>query len=184
MRRGAVLAALVISSGCSTFLGGDDDEDCDFGGPLAEGEDGLAAIEELRDPFSGQCQEVAPPGGGDPCGAVDPGGRAPDIPRGLCYQLGCESLPEQQCFERADCRAAYIDDGLSLRYYDCWSTPQPDTSIEDPASCNQLDAISCSLYNNCAAIHDAGCELGADQCSDPEVGSFVGCMEEQPIVSP
>lgn len=176
MKRILVLALAL--SGCSLYWGGDDnnnDDDCKYDGGGAP-----IASPSYRDPTTGVCQSFneypcdCPCGQACECPAYDVA--IPDW--GQCYTQ-CDALPEDQCLTTPGCHAAYDDesrealgsDGDAWTYatvfMGCWATPF--NSTQHASSCANLDAQSCSQYDNCSMVY-----------SDSYYGSttFEQCIDE------
>lgn len=209
MRTLAYLTSLtfLLSSGCHLYFGGgDDDDECWWGG---SGSGGAAEpypgdpAPGLRNPESGMCEYYGGGGGGpypcdDPCEpcpagedyAGDSDGAAAPLPTwGYCDGY-CESLDEATCMVTSGCRAVYLDGCLGAdcpadapdRFYQCWATDQ--TGPIQGGGCEGLDAYSCSMHDDCVAIHaDGGCGAGAEAPEDApvecaEIGWFQACADE------
>jgi len=190
----ALLAgSLLGSTGCGFYFGGDDD--CQYGGGDSAGE---AAI-GLRDPYTGLCDYYGGGGGCyDGCGPCDYAtgeDRAAEPSWGYCDSY-CTGLDELTCQVTAGCRAAYLetcpdntscDPATQRTFWECWSTDQTGPV---QGSCEGLDAWSCSLHDDCVAVHwdactpsaesdaliDAGC-LGNFMACEPEIRGCYGDTE-------
>jgi len=181
----SLLSSSLLTAGCDLYFPGDDDDDCDYGG-AADREPGFE--EYLRNPESGQCEWF---GGGYPpcdgtCGpcldsAENDALEAP-LPTWAVCSLYCEALDEMTCWATSGCRAAYVDEGGSNSFWECWGTDQ--TGPIQGGGCDALDAYACSLHDDCVAVHslvlcDGGAE--ADQAV-PEpcggLGWFEYCADE------
>lgn len=166
--RSLSLAALVLvgiaGSGCDLYFS--DDDDCALVGAPE------AYPNELRDPFTGQCQ---PFGGGypcddrcGPCPLADVA--APAIPDwGQCWGT-CSGLDEASCAAAEECRVVYDANSnvdQAPQYRECWAI-----APSGPASgtCEGLDAYECSRHNDCIAMYD-----------DTDGGlAFTRCVAEAP----
>lgn len=188
MRHFAMACLLLpVLSGC-ILLDGDDD-DCDYGGDLRAGEADIAIPTPLlRNPDSGQCEDVPIDTGGgecDPCGRCAPTGdqQEPQAPPdwGEC-QNACSGLDEATCLATDACRAAYLtacvgggcpDDGYD--YYACWAVAP--AGYTRGGTCEGLDAYECSRHDDCVARHARIVDC-VDCTSDPTVGGFESCAAE------
>ena len=182
MRKSWAVLVLVVLGGCDLYFGGDDDPPpCEYGygGGAVDG----YPSQTLRDPYTGQCQDIGYPypcdGVCGPC-AYD----APDIAQpdwGSCYSV-CDGLPEASCLQTAGCFAAYTDDPTAdgkRDFYGCWQTA-PSGPVH--GSCNGLDAQECSRHDDCSALYSGGVMESAylyfEQCVDeatPSDCSLVDC---------
>jgi len=181
------LFALILApvTGCQ-YYGGDDDDDCDYGGdaPLVE-------PDYLRTPDSGQCEYYGGGGGRcrDACGpcaepADDEADRAPEYyPSWAFCESYCEALDETTCLATSGCRGAYVNDGVPS-FWQCWGTDQGGPI--QGGGCDGLDAYSCSLHDDCIAVHayDGGCggdpapgEGAPEPCAG--IGWFEYCADER-----
>jgi hypothetical protein len=189
----SVSVSALASSGCNLYFGGDDDDDCLWGGERPP--EGEAAV-RLRNPETGQCEAWG--GGGWPCEdpcvpcaqpAAEKSDRAIAWPSwGTCDGY-CETLDEATCLVTSGCRGAYVDDcgGFDCRQIDsrwfagCWATDT--TGPIQGGGCAGLDAWECSRHDDCKAIHAGnGCYVGAEDGAalmdcDP-LGWFLACEDE------
>lgn len=174
-------ALVVASSGCSLYFGDDTgstpDATCylDGGAPDA----GLG----MRNPETLQCEFTNWPGGCDPacgpCPLADNADQAPLPPWGACGSP-CELLPEQDCLNSNECRAAYdyacfTGDGecSSLQpFLGCYSLSQ----FFNTGACEGLGSWDCSARADCVALHSLVCSGGA--CWQ----QFVSCVSEVPAL--
>jgi hypothetical protein len=203
MRPIAALAALaLLAPGCAIYFpDGDDDDDCEWGGgdqppPDGDGEGAPEAPTGLRNPSTGQCEYYGGGGGGggcnDPCGCddtPDEGEPAPLPSWGYCDGY-CTGLDEQTCLATAGCRGGYIetcptagpcDLATQRSFYECW---QVDQTGPIQGSCENLDAWSCSVHDDCVAVHHDTCNsfaadaAGAEPLVVPCLGEFLSCQPE------
>ena len=157
-----LVPALVLATGCTLHFGGDDtggDDTCDLGGAGDQAEP--PAPNELRNPETLRCENYGYTGcePGCPCPLVL------DVPIptwGACGHA-CEALAETDCVLATECRAAYD--------WDCWTNDAPcpaltpfigcfPTDQQGPISggtCEGLDSWSCSMHNDCVALHSEQC---------------------------
>jgi len=143
------------------------------------------AANELRNPFTGQCEPFNDYYCDNECGPCPgfAGNAMPDW--GQCYS-SCESLGETQCKATSGCRAAYA--GTS--FYQCWSVA-PSGPVEG-GNCTTFDAQECSRHDDCIAKHAVGSPIGGFQSCAPEgtvsdAGSCVEavtCAQTQPVCPP
>lgn len=163
---------------------GDDNtgDDCVLnGGPAGGG--ALAPVEELRNPYTGQCVS----NGGQPppgmCG-VQPGGTGGDVwfdyNWGVCHG-GCDGLDEATCLASDGCQAAYADacgTGMcpeARKYAACWSVAQ--TGPIRGGDCSAIaDAYECSQHDDCITVR----ALAADGTP----GDFESCAAEGTMPPP
>ena len=102
-------AVLAVTSGCDFYFGGDDDDDCLYGGAEAD----RAPALELRNPYTGQCEyEYGGGGGGGGGGCYEGDGAELADPIdmsdwAICYG-GCEGLDEATCLTPPACRGGYV----------------------------------------------------------------------------
>jgi hypothetical protein len=179
-------SSLLVSSGCDFYFG--DDDDCDYGDYEGDAPEPYPS-EYLRNPESGQCEWFGG-GGGYPCDdACGPCyDTAGDREGGAAYSPGwafcdgyCETLDEVTCWATSGCRGAYIEGATGeLSFYQCWGTDQ--SGPIQGGGCDGLDAYSCSLHDDCIAVHDgdAFCGAGGDGEADqavPEPCSVIGWFE-------
>ena len=185
----ALAAALLLSaaSGCVFYS---DDDDCQYGGGVQTDGEGAAYYDPgLRNPETGQCEFFGGGGGGgcgDPCTPCEdvPTGedRAPLPTWGYC-ESQCTGLGEAACVDTSGCRAIYTSSCIDQDcadvpvYVDCWST-----DMQGPiqgGGCEGLDAFSCSLHDDCAAVHYSSCGGAADQADPACVAANFGyCTPE------
>ena len=191
----AALAALLLSAGSGCFFYSDDD-DCQYGGvPTDEAEgDGAAQYDPgQRNPETGVCEYFGGGGGGgggcnDPCNpcpdspAEEPD-RAPLPTWGFC-ESQCTGLAEAACVEASGCRAIYtsncidqdcVDEPL---YVDCWAT-----DMQGPiqgGGCTGLDSFTCSMHDDCSAVHYSTCPGAPGDQADPAclAANFGYCTPE------
>jgi len=176
MRLAYLLVPVVLASGCTLHFSddtGDDDDTCVGGG----GAD--PAPQDLRNPETLVCEDFGFGGGcepGCPCPRLD----VVDVPIptwGVCGHA-CEALGETDCAIATECRAAYdwgcwTNDAicpLETPFLGCFPTDQ-----QGPISggaCEGLDSWSCSMHNDCIALH-------TEQCSGAECWlQFRECVTE------
>ena len=171
MNRLAYLFLFVLclpAAGCQIYFGGDDDDDQpqpDAGCYLPVARVPLPPDPPLRNPYTGGCEYWG--GGGGGCGGDD--GFDPTRPSkpdyGLCYGTVCDGLDEETCASADACRGIYYDFGNGQgEFAACWPTA-PSGPIAG-GGCEGLDAYSCSLHNDCSAVHEPGCFGGGD-CIEP-----------------
>ena len=180
MRRLAVVVFLALSTGaCTLHFGGDDtgDDAC------PPGEAAPPAPLDLRDPSTLECQsfgsEVCDPR--CPC-ALDDSNDAVPIPTWGWCDSPCEGLAESDCFAAAECRAVFD--------YGCW-TRDSICPLETPflgcypvdqsgpiggGGCDGLDAWTCSVHNDCIALHTQQCSGDTTDCWQ----QFIACDDEPP----
>lgn len=180
MLRLACIVSLALASGaCTLHFGGDDtgDDACPPGEPEAPG-----APLELRDPSTLQCQSF---GGGGYCDErcpcpLDEAADAVPIPSwGYCYSP-CEGLAQADCFAAAECRAVF-DHGcwtndsicpLETPFLGCYPVDQSGPIAG--GGCDGLDAWSCSMHNDCIALHTEQCSGDTRDCWQ----QFIACDDE------
>lgn len=180
-----VLLLLLLAPGCIFYSG--DDDDCYYGGGGREpGADYYDPGQ--RNPDTGECVYFGGGGGGqcDACGNCPPGAedglQAPAPTWGSC-ESQCTGLDELTCLETSACRAIYSG-GDALAFADCWAVDQ--TGPIQGGGCEGLDATTCSMHDDCAAVHLDTCATGGgDGDGDaPEpvpcggIGAFGYCMAE------
>ena len=182
MRR--LLSVLVLSTLSSCTLYFDDDDDC------ANWDIAVPPAQELRNPFTGQCEPV---GGGWGCDTRC--GPCPELADpavvadwGSCFSF-CEGLDEGTCAGTSGCRTAYLNDNITdgpPRFFGCWAVA-PSGPIA--GSCQGLDAQECSRHDNCAALYSAGIEGGQfftsclaentfDACTNVDCGLGSHCEQQ------
>lgn len=178
-----LFALPLLLTGC-ILTGGTDPDPCED--MLLEDR---APSVEYRDPFSGACTYLGGGGGGGgggTCGDFGGGSgeEAPADPQApgafvdwaVCYQ-SCEGLDEQGCLTTSACRAAYvIDPGGSQTFYECWGTA-PSGPIQG-GDCTALDAFSCSLHDDCSAVHESFEAVGENGGFQLALGNFQSCIPE------
>jgi hypothetical protein len=200
--RFTLVLALALTPACTLYFpGGDDDDDCDWGGgdrPSDEGDGAAEAPDGLRNPYTGQCEYFGGGGGGgcdDPCAPCDEpppdsdGDRAPLPSWGYCESY-CAGLDEATCLATSGCRASYIetcspdqvcDFDSERMFHECWSVDQTGPI---QGSCENLDAWACSLHDDCVAVHNDACNAWAAESGAPLVvaclGEFITCRPETP----
>jgi hypothetical protein len=134
---------------------------------------------QQRDPESGQCVG----GGGPPCSndGFDPAPPGPGQDWGSC-ESECTDLSEGDCRASDACRAIYAnacrpnEDCYALEYAACWPTA-PSGPVRG-GSCQNLDAYTCSLHDDCTAIHaNDWSACGSDDCT-PTLSRFERCDDE------
>jgi hypothetical protein len=181
MRRLAVVVFLALSTAaCTLHFGGDDtgDDACPPG-PAAEPP---GAGLDLRDPSTLECQSF-----GDytcdprcPCAELDQNNDAVPIPSwGMCNSA-CEGLAESDCRLAGECRAiydyaCYTGDGpctLEVPYLGCYPVDQ--SGPVTGGTCLGLDAWSCSMHNDCIALHTEQCSGDTRDCWQ----QFIECGPE------
>jgi hypothetical protein len=151
-----LLVPLVLAaSGCTLHFSDDtgDDDTCDLAG--AE-----PAPNELRNPQTLTCESFGYGGcePGCPCPALD----VPIPTWGVCGHA-CETLGETDCVLAAECRAAYdwgcwTNDSicpLETPFLGCYPTDQQ--GPVGGGGCEGLDSWSCSMHNDCIALHTEQC---------------------------
>jgi hypothetical protein len=158
MRKSWAVLVLVALGGCDLYFGGDDDPPpCDYGYGGGATVDGYPS-QELRDPYSGQCQDFGYPNYPcddlcGPCPAYDTA-IAPNPDWGACYSQ-CDGLSEAACINTAGCFGAYLDDPTAdgkHDFYGCWATP-PSGPVH--GQCLGNDAQECSRHDDCSAIYSS-----------------------------
>ena len=189
----------LLASGCVFYAGDDDDDPCKYGGG---GDPGGAADPVYdpgqRNPDTGQCEYFGGGGGGggggcDACGNCPPLGEETDPPDGDAAEPAptptwgycesqCTGLDEATCIETSACRAIYVG-GDTVTYADCWAVDQ--TGPIQGGGCDGLDATTCSMHDDCSAVHLPACDDGSgaggaeapvDTCATPGVFGF--CIAE------
>lgn len=151
----ALAALALLLAGCDLYFTGDDtgDDVCnyDYGGV------GMAEpYQELRNPYTGQCEYQGGYGCDTPCGPCPETTGAPNPDWAVCYGM-CSGLDEQSCKLTGGCYAAYlektdIDDAQPTReFWGCWDTA-PSGPVQ--GQCLGLDAYDCSRHDDCLAIYD------------------------------
>ena len=146
------LAVLAVVGGCDMYWNS---------GP--GGEDDICvpthvAPQELRDTFTGACEEVS---GCSGCGCEEGGGAARELP---ACSGPCTGLGENTCTATAGCHAVYDADKTGQHYVACWE-PMPFDEHHDGV-CSGLDDWSCAAQDNCASVMgpDAGNQTRFDHC--------------------
>lgn len=186
----ALLALVSTAGGCTLYFGGDDGDDiCAYGAA----EDEALAVESLRNPDTGGCEDWDGGGGGGGCGATDWGAPEPTPDWASCWGY-CEGLDEGTCLVTSGCRAAYGGTALDgsgggadadcapgfcggEEFMGCWGTA-PTGPIQG-GGCAGLDAYACSLHDDCTAhyyneiLPDDGIASRFSYCADE--GWNVGC---------
>lgn len=190
-------ASLIASAGCGVYFGNDDDDDeCQWGGGDVPNSGAPQAPEGYRNPQTGMCEYFGGGGGGGcnpecgPCpgdGAVGSENNALALPSwGMC-QSSCTGLDENSCIDAAGCRAAYIDDCPAdapascdqTWFYECWAVDQ--TGPIQGGGCDGLDAYTCSMHDDCVAVHDNACNNPGGESADRAwcgLGLFRRCEAE------
>ena len=131
--------------------------------------------QQLRNPETGQCESYGP----DPYYCDEECGPCPDYATGDVQALPgwavcggvCEGLAESDCVGTVGCRAIYADAEAGAVYRDCWGTDQ--SGPIQGGGCENLDAYTCSMHDDCVAIHSPDCAEGGN-C----VGAFARCGAE------
>jgi hypothetical protein len=189
---GIALALLLVAPACGFYFGGDDDPcDVDFGGGDSAGAQAEPAPTGLLNPDTGQCEffgnPFPPPFPCDsecgPCvgGAEQPPDAVPQPSWGFCESF-CTGLDEATCLDTSGCRAGYVDGGDDPDVFsDCWMTDQGGPIQGD---CTGLDAYSCSLHDDCKAIHTNACDPNGDKLVPACLGAFSQCQNETGGVDP
>jgi hypothetical protein len=141
------------------------------------GPGGGVALPPLRNPETGQCEQV---GGPEPCNAFVP---LPDW--GYCDGY-CETLDEASCHAADGCRGIYANvcppwaDCYSVQFAGCWATAQ--SGPVRGGACEGLSAYDCSRHDDCTAEHDrdwSTCPASQPFTTcDPPLASFLGCHAE------
>lgn len=156
MRRLAC-AVVVLLSGCDLYFtdGDGDDDPCVYPATGVEGD--VAPANELRNPYTGECEPFGYPYPCDGvCGPCPPTGAEIAQPDwGSCYS-SCEGLAETACLAAPGCFAAYTEyptEDRAAEFRGCWQTA-PSGPISS-GSCANLDAQECSRHDNCTAHYDA-----------------------------
>jgi hypothetical protein len=202
LRLASPALVLLLTSGC-VFYADDDDDPCQYGGGDVdmggdEGAPGDYYDPGLRNPETGQCEYYGGGGGGggggcdDRCGPCPAGAEPVADPIALPSWGSCESqctgLDEATCLETSACRAIYVG-GDALTYADCWAV---DTSGPiQGGGCEGLDATTCSMHDDCSAVHQSSCPDGGEggaeapeptDCTTP--GAFGYCVAESETGDP
>jgi len=164
MLRLACLVSLVLGAGaCTLHFGGDDTGD-DVCNPPPNQQVPAAPL-DLRNPETLECQSFAEPSycpPGCPC-ELDTTTDAVPIPTwGWCSST-CDGLAPDACMAAAECRAAYdyncwVNDALcplETPFLGCFPVDQ--SGPVSGGSCVGLDSWSCSLHNDCLALHTQQC---------------------------
>lgn len=174
----ALILLVTTASGCFLYL--DDDDDCLYGGGDVPA---LEPLPGIRNPYSGQCEFHGGGGGGTcnpACGPCEPtpadpapGGALPSW--GFCESY-CSGLDQLTCLATPGCRGAYLDSGV---YFECWAVDM--TGPIQGGGCEGLDAWSCSVHDDCIAVHASTCPI-ADPSGGGDIacgaGQFVACAAE------
>jgi hypothetical protein len=186
----AVALLVSVASGCAFY--GDDDDDCPYGGTGTEPGGAAAYDPGQRNPETGQCEYfgVPYPDCTDPCQPCPGTGQADQAAApswGYC-ESQCTGLDEASCKDASGCRAIYtsncidqdcIDDPL---YVDCWST-----DMQGPiqgGGCEGLDSYTCSMHDDCSAVHYPGCTGDAQDPATCPAGPFGYCTNEGDVTDP
>lgn len=161
------LLGLLAVTGCDLYFTGDDDVQCAVGA--------LTPAQELRNPFTGQCESGGFPGCDDPCLPCAAAEVAP-LDWGVCFGV-CEQLGENECIDSPECRAVYdanspTDEGP--RFLQCWSIAPSGPAA---GSCEGLDAQECSRHNNCSAFYDD--DNGFLEYTDCRPERIKGCFSDE-----
>jgi hypothetical protein len=188
--------AITCVAGCGFYFGDDDPcDDVDYGGTRA-GDRAFAPGQ--RNPETGECEYLGSPVPCDSeCGpCVAGGGVGPtegDGPTDLLEEPGesepialpswgycesqCTGLAENTCLATSGCRGIYVGDSINKVYADCWSTDQTGPI---QGSCQNLDATTCSMHDDCVAVHSPTCgELPPGDLREPAcIGGFLRCESE------
>ncbi|RMH41710.1 MAG: hypothetical protein D6689_10485 [Deltaproteobacteria bacterium] len=173
----SLLSWSLFGAGCGFYFG-DDDDDCNYG--LDDPSPG-ASPDMLRNPETGQCEYF---GGGYPCDdrcgpCPEPAGAEADpiaYPSWAICDGYCETLDEVSCWAADGCRAAYVDVPDGPAFYQCWGTDQ--TGPIRGGDCTGLDAYTCSLHDDCIAVHAADpCGAEADEAVPEPCGGGIGWFE-------
>ena len=186
----SLFAALTVTPGCSFYFG-DDDDDCQWGG---EAPSDPIADPGIRNPETGLCEYYGGGGGGcdpacGPCADDSYGDRAPLPSWGYCESY-CTGLDELTCQATSGCRAAYLEtcgtadapdapcDLATQRiFFECWAVDQ---SGPIQGSCENLDSWTCSMHDDCVAVHADTCNSAESPLIDPAgcLGNFLSCQPE------
>jgi hypothetical protein len=172
----ALLVAL--APGCVFFS---DDDDCRYG--LAGSGTDRVPVPGQRNPETGVCEYFGGGGGGGgcgdpcyPCPAGEGSAQAAPPTWGYC-ESQCTGLDESSCAAASGCRVIYVNpfynDGPPV-YAECWSTDM--TGPIQGGSCEGLDATTCSMHDDCSAVHNQACEGGAPEPCP--TGAFAYCTDE------
>jgi hypothetical protein len=128
--------------------------------------------EELRDPYTGQCE----PFGGGGCGPCEPceGDNGAIRPNWASCSSTCLGRPEAGCFATPGCQAEYLD----ASYWGCFPV-EPYGSTPTTTDCTQLDAYTCSQNDTCVEIYTS------DTTSTTKTATkFARCAAENPLPPP
>jgi hypothetical protein len=169
MRAAIALAMLAsLASGCQIYLGDDDPPPpCDT--PTIPPTAPLL----LLDPSTGECVQfdlggpicdpdscncawlpIAPPPSWAPCDSA------------------CSLLDEYTCMATSGCRATYRGE----EFHACFATDQTGPV---QGECAGLDAWSCSIHDDCVAVHEGGVTIALDPIpTPPPLGWFRSCDSE------
>jgi hypothetical protein len=178
-----LLVLCLFVSGCSLYWGGNNGDDtC-----LPPGTGGAA--QELRDPSTGQCEQVGGGGGGGYCcgtdcpvpeTTTDGGALVPLQDWGACYTR-CDALDASTCQATTGCHAAYLDGDLSDQsaptFLGCWSTaPYGSTGANPP--CSGRDAQGCSGSDACSMVYSgSNGAMKWEQCiPEPSAACNLDCV--------
>lgn len=193
----AFAAALLLSAGSGCLFYSDDDDDCLYGGAGgAEGEGAAQYDPGQRNPDTGVCEYFGGGGGGGGCN--DPCNPCPDVPTdedraptptwGYC-ESQCTGLDETNCMAASGCRAIYTSNCIDQEcadqpvYVDCWST-----DMQGPiqgGGCAGLDAYTCSMHDDCSAVHYPACDQADAEAPAPcGAAGFGYCADEGDPVDP
>jgi hypothetical protein len=176
------LLFLLGASGCEYYYGDDDDDDCAWGG---DSDAPYYEPDYLRNPESGVCEYFGGGGGGcyDGCGPCDYDEGAAFLPTWAFCDSSCEALDETTCLGTSGCRGVYVDNPAGPAFWQCWGTDQ--SGPIQGGGCDSLDAYSCSLHDDCIAVHASdGCGGDAEEPGGgaPEpctgIGWFEYCADE------
>jgi hypothetical protein len=158
---------LVYAAACTIYFGDDDvaDDDVIVDDDTCDPEPLL-----LVDPGNLQCQDFGFGG----CGAAR--AAIPPIPSwGLC-ESSCTALGEGDCLGAPGCRAAYdyncytngIPCTLEVAYLGCFAV---DMQGPVQGECADLDAWTCSMHDDCVALHDTNADSEFKSCVNENRGA-------------
>lgn len=169
-----LLALLTLASACSLYTGNGDDTKC--AGAGAE----PVEVQMLIDPSSNQCETFESGVGGDcgclPCDIGSGSQTSPGPDDWAECSSTCSALAEAACEATSGCHATYESTPAGTMYWMC-DAAAPLTGAT--AACSTLDALDCSMRDDCTATF-----LEQDANGPNPTWSFESCGNEVSLMDP